>query len=173
MPDIAYEIASWDGKFITDISVIYTRHAGSHSFAANLIFCMKEARLQRGATWLLKKHLENGGTLPPTQIGDICELLPKLEHWESKLHILQCFTFLPIPSLSTQIVEIFVRNCLSTDKIFVRAWAYNVFYLLSVQYPRYRPEVYPLLEAAMISESPSVKARIRNIMKKGFGYPSS
>ncbi len=51
---------------------------------------------------------------------------------------------------------------------FLRAWSYNVFYELSMQYPEHKKETKKLFEMAMKDEAPSVKSRIKNIMKKGF-----
>ena len=62
----------------------------------------------------------------------------------------------------------FLRNCLVDNNKFVRAWAYNGFYELAVQYPEYEKETKQFFEMAMRDEAPSVKSRIRNIMKKGF-----
>jgi len=62
-------------------------------------------------------------------------------------------------------VEIFLRVCLLDNNKFVRAWAYKGFYELAVQYPK---ETRQFFEMAMRDEAPSVKSRIRNIMKKGF-----
>ena len=50
----------------------------------------------------------------------------------------------------------------------VRAWAYNGFYEISRQYPEYKEETKKLFAMAMKDEAPSVKARIRNIMRTGF-----
>jgi len=65
-------------------------------------------------------------------------------------------------------VEAFLKKCLVDDNKFIRAWAYNGFYELSVQYPEHKDETKQFFEMAMRDEAPSVKSRIRNIMKKGF-----
>lgn len=62
----------------------------------------------------------------------------------------------------------FLRNCLISDNKFVRAWAYNGFYELALQYPAYKTEVKKFLDMAMKDEAASVKARVRNILKRGF-----
>ncbi len=49
---------------------------------------------------------------------------------------------------------------------FVRAWAYDAFYRLATQHPGYRPEVWRLLEQGMQEEAPSVKARIRQLLRE-------
>jgi hypothetical protein len=61
---------------------------------------------------------------------------------------------------------LFLRTCLADENKFVRAWAYNGFYLLSQQYPEYQQETEQFFAMAMRDEAASVKARIRNILKK-------
>ncbi len=162
------DIAAWNGKSAADINVIYNRHLHDPSFISDIIILIEQVPLQKGATWLLKKHLETDGTLESKDVKRIYELLPKLEHWETKLHILQCIPFMPIANSEKKNVELFLRNCLVDGKKLVRAWAYNGFYELSVQHQAYQAETKQILETAMKDEAASVKARIRNITKKGF-----
>jgi len=44
-----------------------------------LSFSSGEEPLQKGATWLLKRHFENNHRIEEDQITKIFELLPKLE----------------------------------------------------------------------------------------------
>ena len=93
-------------------------------------------------------------------------MLDRLEHWESKLHLLQSMPYMPIEKPVKQPVEFFLRNCLVDNVKFVRAWSYNSFHLLALQYPEYQAEVDKFFEMAMCDEVASVKARIRNILKQ-------
>ncbi len=165
---IKQEIINWDGKSSKYITATYNRYSNENLFSSQLIEFTQQAKLQKGATWLLKHHLECGWKIPSKEIAKIYKLLPKLEHWETKLHILQCIPYMPINKTAKKHVETFLRKCLSDDNKFVRAWTYNGFYLLSLQYPAYQEETQRLFELAMKDEAASVKARIRNITKKGF-----
>ena len=51
------EIVSWDGKSSSDIDAIYTRHCEEDSFASKMIELSQKLDLQKGTTWLLKRHL--------------------------------------------------------------------------------------------------------------------
>ncbi len=164
---ISRDLAAWDGKSAADIRDIYDRHCGEPSFVSEIIQFTKQPPLQNGATWLLKRHVENAGVLDAAAISEICQLLPNLAHWEARLHVLQCLPFLPVPDTHTKTVETFLRACLIDDAKFVRAWAYSGFYELAVQYPEYRQEAGQLLDNALAREPASVKARIRKVMKKG------
>ncbi|PIE43624.1 MAG: hypothetical protein CSA50_04460 [Gammaproteobacteria bacterium] len=165
---IEQEIASWDGKSSSDIDAIYSRHDNDVSFAAKLIDLFQQTALQKGATWLLKRHLEGNRKLEANEIAMVYRFLSRLEHWETKLHILQCIPFMPIAETEKKAVETFLRKCLIDSNKFIRAWAYNGFYEISTQYPEYKKETKQFFEMAMRDEAPSVKARIRNIVKKDF-----
>ena len=162
------EIEQWDGKSANDISVIYERYCHDSLFISEIIALVGNITLQKGATWLLKRYLENENKIADGEISKIYENLRVIEQWESKLHILQCLPFIPITKQEKRKVEVFLRNCLVDSNKFVRAWAYNGFYELAVQYPEYEKETKQFFEMAMRDEAPSVKSRIRNIMKKGF-----
>ncbi len=166
--NIENDIANWDGKSSTDIERIYQRYSDKSFFISTLIDLLKQQELQKGASWLLKKHLESGSTLETNDIALIYKLLPKLIHWETKLHILQSMPYMPVGKAQKKKVEAFLRDCLTDDNKFVRAWIYNGFYELSCQYSEYKEETKQFLEMAMKDEAASVKARIRNIMKRGF-----
>lgn len=162
------EIASWNGKSSHDIDAIYNRHYEDDSFNSKMIGVSRKVSLQKEATWLIKRYLEDGHIIEARKYATLFKLLPKLEHWESKLHILQCLSYMQIGVTAKKNVDMFLRKCLIDDNKFVRAWAYNGFYEISLQYPEYNEEVKQIFNMAMRDEAPSVKARIRNIVKKGF-----
>ncbi|MYC83381.1 MAG: hypothetical protein F4X19_15015 [Acidobacteria bacterium] len=159
------EIASWDGKSAAALQSTYERHSDEEDFLATILEHIADVELQRAATWLLKRHLEAGNPLYPGGSLAILGVLSDQEHWESKLHILQCLPFLDIPEDESPGVEEFLDSCLESDNKFLRAWAYNGFNELSLRFPRYREEVNLMLAKAVESEAASVRARIRNILK--------
>ena len=165
---IKIEIEEWDGKSANEIGGIYSRHCHESSFVSKIIDLTGTGNLQKGATWLLKRYLENENKLSKSEIISIYKNLEVVEQWESKLHMLQSLPFLAIGKSQKNRVESFLRTCLVDNNKFVRAWAYNGFYELSVQYPEYEKETKQFFEMAMRDEAASVKSRIRNIMKKGF-----
>ncbi|VAW38819.1 hypothetical protein MNBD_CHLOROFLEXI01-4687, partial [hydrothermal vent metagenome] len=111
--------------------------------------CLETPTLQKGATWLLKKHCESRGEVEENQTVKTYTLLPKYEHWETKLHILQIMPYFPIPSSAKNEVVLFLRHCLEQSQKFVRAWSYNGFYELAYQYPEYQDEAKQLFEIAL------------------------
>lgn len=165
---IEKEITAWDGKSADDIVEIFQRHCKNPLFIDSLIKVMDKPASQKGATWLLKAWLDDGQSINQKQASRIIDRLGLLKHWEAKLHVLQCMQLLPIKPQQKRHVEKFLRATLDDKNKFVRAWSYNGFYELAKQYSEYQDEATTFFEMAMRDEAPSVKARIRNIMKKGF-----
>ena len=117
---------------------------------------------------MLKTWLEAGNELEQPQIEKIYGSLDQLKLWEAKLHVLQSIPFMPIADTVCSNLYAFLRITLTDSNKFVRAWSYNGLYELSRQHSKYIDETKEYFEMAMRDEVPSVKARIRNAMKKGF-----
>lgn len=165
--DLKQEIAEWNGRFVDEIEGIYGRFSSTPTFITQLVSCMEQKPLQKGASWLLKHHFEQGGQLAQAEINCIYQLLSDLGHWEAKLHILQCMPFMPIEKSSANSVHEFLTTRITDKNKMVRAWAYNGFYELAVQHETYKAEATQLLQTALTDEAASVKARVRNVMKQG------
>lgn len=161
-------IASWDGKSTDELGEIYCNYNMQSDFIKEIVGLIEEVSYQKGAIWLLKKWLESDNQLEDRFIRSIYGSLPVLDCRESKLHILQCIPYMPIKPECKGAVESFLRVTLTSSNKFVRAWSYNGFYELALQYPEYVEETKQFFELALRDEAASVKARIRNIMKKGF-----
>ncbi|MDJ0757668.1 MAG: hypothetical protein QNJ45_29305 [Ardenticatenaceae bacterium] len=160
-------LTEWDDKSAADMRTVYSRHLDDDSFTAALIEHIAHEPWQKGATWLLKRHLEEGNKLTPQEIEAVYHLMPQLVHWETRLHILQCIPFMPIAAAEAEIVYVFLQESLRDKVKFVRAWAYGGFFELAAQHPVYAAEAQQLLDKALTEEAASVKARIRQIMRKG------
>ncbi|MCX4027228.1 hypothetical protein H0A36_08500 [Endozoicomonas sp. SM1973] len=165
---IEHELTRWDGKSKDDTTKIYETYHTKAEFAATIIKLMNNPSCQKGATWLLKAFLESNNKIDKKQIKSVYDSLHQLDDWESKLHILQSIPYMPIAKTECKKLERFLRVTLTDKNKFVRAWSYNGFYVLAKQYPAYAEEVKQFFEMAMKDEAASVKARIKNIMKKGF-----
>ena len=163
---IEQKLLAWDGKSKIDIQAIFSSHCNESGFADKIIQLFTNAALQKGASWLLKAWLETGEQVTPAQIKTIYSQLNNLEHWETKLHLLQCLPYMPVAEDERNDLHHFLRTTLTDTNKFIRAWSYNGFYELAKQYPEYRTETKQYFDMAMRDEPPSVKARIRNILKK-------
>ena len=165
--ELKQAIADWDGKAVAAIVAIYGRFSLTPTFIPQLIQFLAQEPLQMGASWLLKHHFENNRQLTQGEIADIYQLLPELKHWSSKLHILQCIPFMPIAAAQAAQVHQFLETCVTDKNKMVRAWAYNGFYELAVQHESYKAEAKQRLDNALTDEAASVKARVRNVLKRG------
>lgn len=165
---IEQEILSWDGTSSDDLVAIYNRYKDDCIFVSQTVKLLKQDSTQQGALWLLKRYFENGGEIGCEQVAVIYKLLPLINQWQTKLLILQCMRYMKIGINEQKLVENFLRSCLNDNNKFLRAWAYNGFYEISTQFPEYKQETKQFFEMAMRDEVPSVKARIRNIVKNGF-----
>jgi hypothetical protein len=162
------DVRGWDGKSAAAIEQVYTRASSEPTFVPDMMALIREPDAQLGASWLLKKHLENGNEIKATEAASLFQSLHRLKHWEARLHVLQCLSRIRVPSRFRRKTETFLRSCLEEENKFVRAWAYSGLYELAAQFPQYRVEVGELLEAALDSEAASVKARVRKCLAKGF-----
>ena len=162
---LSEEIASWDDKSAAALQSTYERHRAQEDFVATILAHVADVKSQRAATWLLKKHVEAGKSLSAADCRTVFGVLSGQDHWESKLHVLQCLPYLDIGKDDCVGLENFLRACIQSEKKFVRAWAYNGFNELAMRFPRYREEVDGMLARAGESEAASVRARIRNIVK--------
>lgn len=118
-----------------------------------------------GASWLVKHHLESNKSLSENERTVVYQLLPALEEWQARLHVLQSIPLMPIPESCWQALEIFLRQSLNDPNKFVRAWTYNGLHELARFNDALREEVDAILEMGLRDEPASVKARIRNIKK--------
>jgi hypothetical protein len=162
---IEQELAAWDGKSAASIRSIYAAHKATDSFADDIISLLEKEACQSGATWLLKAWLEDGNRLDQIQTAEVFGALNQLERWQARLHVLQSIPYLKIADADCNKVYNFLRLALTDQNKFVRAWSYNGFYELSRQHAEYEKETRQYFEMAMRDEAPSVKARIRHILK--------
>ena len=166
--DLKEHLLTWDGKSKEDIEAIYHGYSNSSDFLDRLIKLCSDESVNVAATWLLKCGLEHDVQMTKAQMGKVLKVLPIITQWEAKLHILQCLPFFSISKTYKARVELFLRETIADNNKFIRAWSYNGFYVLSQQYPEYIEETKQFFDMAMRVEAASVKARIRNLMKKGF-----
>ncbi|MCG7965735.1 MAG: hypothetical protein JAY63_03990 [Candidatus Thiodiazotropha taylori] len=160
-------LQEWNGKAADDIDRLYGLYRTDDAFISLILPLFKQPDCEAGATWLLKRYLEDHKCIDDSFMDEVFESLASLNHWQSKLHLLQCLSYFKISKTNKKKLESFLRECLTSDNKFVRAWAYNGFYELAIQHPQYMQETKTFFEMAMRDEAPSIKARIRNIMKQG------
>lgn len=159
-------ILKWDQKSRDDIAEIYTQFSSSPDFLESILKDLNSLKLSCGGSWLLKEHLESGATLSKPQEKAVVKALLKAQDWQTQLHLLQVFAFFQQNIQHADELFLFLRLQLSHDNKFIRAWSYNAIYLLAEQNSAHRDEANKLFSLAMRDEAASVKARLRNCVKK-------
>lgn len=163
--NLSESINLWDGKSASDIEALYQSFYTQPNFIEQVVSLIADSNCQKGATWLLKHWIDEKNSLDSKFVSPIYQQLSLLDHWESKLHILQMMPHMPIDKKHKKAVESFLRTTLTDNNKFVRAWSYSGFDQLAKQHSEYIEEAEAFLAMAMKDEAPSVKARIRKITK--------
>lgn len=162
------ELLAWDGKSAADGRAIHERCSSEPDYITELISLIGKDALRNGVTWLLKAALETGTVITQKDADILYNNLHVMNHWEQKLHVLQCIAFMPIGEDQKEKLERFLRQCLAHNNKFVRAWAYSGFYYLAKQHKEYREETRRLFKLALHDDAASVKARARKLAKRSF-----
>ena len=160
------ELTQWDGKSNEVVTKIYEQYKSSQNFAQELIDLCSNAKTVKGATWLIKHHFESEGQFTQIQQNQFLKLLIQFEHWESILHSLQILPYITISQSHKSKLEKFIHSNLTHKNTFVRAWSYNGDYVLANQYPEFMDNACTFFKLALNDEAASVKARIRQIVKR-------
>lgn len=164
------DLSSWDLKSVAPLEAIYRKYGGHEDFVTEIVRLSGVAPCQRAATWLLKHHVVDCMVAMPTaELTHLYAQLAALDHWEAKLHVLQCLFVSPIPKSDVERVDEFLKTCLGAEAKFVRAWAYSALHRLAQQFPAYRATAAATLKNAQETEtSAAVKVRIRKAIEAGF-----
>ncbi|WP_420345384.1 hypothetical protein [Pelagibius sp.] len=169
MKDLDAVLAAFDGKHTAPLETFAERQAPTAAVIRALTAAAgaPDQKHQSAATWLLKRYGEDGLAFTPRQTAALLALLPRVTHWEAKLHLLQIFPGLTVPegeapALFTLLTGPGYRG--DANKL-VRAWTYNALAELAAQHPARRAEVQALLARGAEDEAASVRARLRGIAK--------
>ncbi|WP_422364940.1 hypothetical protein [Pelagibius sp.] len=172
--DLETEIAAYDGRHKDVLEAIAARLPPGGGAVRDLTALARrdDAKLQAGATWLLKHFLESGQeqgvTFSAQQSGALLALLGEVSHWEARLHLLQILPALTLPEERKAALYRLLTGSdyLQASNKFVRAWTYNALAILATRFPELRKTVAPLLISAQEDEAASVRARLRRVMKE-------
>ncbi len=156
------DVRLWDGKSAVLMVRVYEQYCDTPDFAFCLTQLMCEQEFQRGASWLLKHHIDTGHIIHPKEAQNCFASLDKLTHWDTRLHILQSMHAMPIAADHRQAVYDFLDQNITSKRTLVRAWTYTGYVVLAQQHEEYRPQVMALLNKANeIETAGSIKVRIR------------
>lgn len=159
-------LLDWQKKTKDEMDDIYCRYidAGSALFLSHMLTLTANPDYNTATTWLIKHFMEEGGKLTAKHEDFLWKQRSQLQGWAAKLHFLQLLPYLNLSLQKPEIVHAFLHAALQEKSPFVRAWAYNGFWLLASTFSVYKEEVHSLFSTAMENEKASVKARIRRIL---------
>ena len=121
---------------------------------------------QTASTWIVKAALEKGGQIPQSVIDELIVAISSFEHWEPKLHFLQCIQFLDVLQGDAEVIRTYCEACEEDKKTLVRVWALDAYLRLSFGEDALLDVVAHKLEAALNDKAASMRARARNLIKE-------
>jgi len=166
---LLYHVKKWDGKDIDFLKKTYDHYSCDPGFQRDVLDSLAlTERHQSAASWLLRRSLQRGYRPDEQQAAIIFEAMTKCNGWEAQLNLLQCMELLVVPESARFAVENYLRQALTHNNKFVRAWAYNGFYQLARQHRELRDEALEIMRMGQRDEPAAVKARIRNALKNPY-----
>ncbi|MET1416163.1 hypothetical protein ABVF61_28095 [Roseibium sp. HPY-6] len=161
-------LSEWDGKDTAPLERSYASFQAETDLVGYLVDLGEDERCQRGATWLLKHHLEKSGSGLPEQLAaKHAAFAPKLTDWEARLHFLQYFEHLQIPEHLEDPLRQMIDNGLTSENKFLRAWSHYALAVLAQRFPAHESKALKILRTAGERETAgSVKVRIRKALEK-------
>ena len=159
-------LAEYDGKRVDTLHDIRRAHEASRELLSDLVRLATdgEAKVQAGATWLLRAYLTDGASFSTEQVAELASALPDISDKWARLHICQSIDHLEITAADAPRFAGFLRDCTRDRNTFVRAWATDGFWRLAHQHDEFVGETKRLLEAALADPAASIRARARRIL---------
>ncbi len=148
---------------VPELELLYSVHNKSDTFVTDILYQLKRAQTEKQASWLLKKYFGTQENISHQLNDEVLQAMLIVQHWEAQLHLLQTLPYLTIPKSTAPIIKKHLLSLTENNNKFIRAWAYNGLHVLQSQYPQYRYDIMPRLKKALLDESPSVQARIRQL----------
>jgi len=160
-------LSSWDGKATAPLEQAYETYRNEPHFLEHLVDLCEAPTCQRGATWLLKHHFDRKGQLSDELAARHLTAIPLFDHWEAKLHFLQCFEHLRISEDAKVPLNRFIESEVTSANKFVRAWACYALAIFALRFPEHKEHALDTLKQAGNRETAgSVKVRIRKALEK-------
>lgn len=160
------DLADYDGKAVATLEAIRASRDPTPAILSESIGLIDapDDTVSVGATWLLRAWLEDGATLDVAQISDFAARLAHLAAPWARLHACQSVRSLGSPdTASAHRIAMFLRDCRSSDRPFLRAWATDGMHALSQCHPVFEAEADRMLADAFSDPAASVRARARRI----------
>jgi HEAT repeat protein len=165
--NLIMSLRRFDGKRTADLERLSLSMSRSPASVAQLLAFAEhdDTTVQVGATWILKRWLEEGVPEVERSAEDLVELLPHATDWRVQLHVLQMLPSLRISMASLKILTTVLPGLVMHENKFVRAWALSGLVALADQSNELRQDVVSAITDAEDDPAPSVRVRVRQIQK--------
>ena len=139
--DLAIALLDYDGKHMEILKTISKQFSDQSGYVDALIaLCSSEnARIQEGASWLLKQALEQETVLSASQIKQLVTQ-QRLSTWPGQLHLCQCVSYWAMDAVTADRLASWLTPLLDHTKPFLRAWSVTALVHLAHQHAP--PETY-------------------------------
>ena len=137
--------------------------AGGHGWVDELIAGCCEPEYSVPASWLLLQHARSGRAIPAPSVARLVESCVSKDVGpdDARLHLAQLVQHLEVPAGSEDSLARFLRKGCASEHAFLRAWAMDGLYHLSIQYPHYAQAAKRALRQGAEDSKASVRARAR------------
>lgn len=158
-------LADYDGKQVAILEDILSSTPASAATLDELITLATspEAHVAGGATWLLRRYIADT-PLSPNQTATLVARLPAVTDEWARLHLCQSARFIAFTEADADGFADFTRECLGSERPFLRAWATDALHILATRHGKFGAEAARAIEDALSDEAASVRARARRIM---------
>ena len=162
-------LAEFDGKATSLLGEAQAAFAGRQDYLETLIaLAGNEAwQVASGSTWLLRRHLHDGGRLTPGQTAAFMQALGSLSHWSAVLHACQSVRHLRLEPPQAAEIAGWLAPLQDHQRPFVRAWALDGLMALAGDFEALVPQAGIALAKAQADTAASVRARARNLAAGG------
>lgn len=160
---LAAAISEYDGRSPGILTEVAHRHRDDPGYVDALVDLSAHAErlICEGATWLLKKALEEGAEPTREQIAALVEALPAIKAWQAQLHLCQSIAMLEVPPACRLRLAAWLRDRIGANRPFLRAWALDALYRIEGPTDQMRS----LLDRMATDEAASVRARVRGLRR--------
>lgn len=168
LEELRDHISAFDGRATTILGEAEARYRDRPDYLESLVALAGDEThaVSSGATWLIKAHLEAGGTLGRSETTGLLSSLAPITAWDVQLHLCQIAQYLTFSAKDANRFATWLESLLTHKRPFLRAWSVDALCRIALQHGRYREKAEDALEAASKDKAASVAARMRRLRKE-------
>ena len=133
-------LTAFDGRATTILGEAEARFRSRPDYVANLVSLAgdPEPAVSSGATWLIKAHLDAGGTLPAAEGAALLSRLDAIAAWQAQLHLCQIARYLSLEAEQARSFADWLEPLLEHERSFLRAWSLDALCRLALRHEAQR-----------------------------------